>query len=403
MTRLAAPGQVTAEQLLRTRVQRADAELAVLAGWLGQGPVVARMPETARARCVTLVRELRRELATLLGPTTPADALTWAALSRVEERAQQLATEVLAFVLGVCFAQARLGPDLAGVVQHLLTGLATRCRLDDRVLLAPTASGEAIDHTLDLVRLRLPGTSVWELPVAAHEFGHHVTREFRPVDGARFRDRPLLDLAEAPLRDAARTASAEQLREAAVEAAHRHELVADAFATVALGVAYPVSCIALRVPPGSAGQDTATHPSWARRVGLMTAVLQEMSRHAGTPRLSGAVPAVVRPLWRRLVPGVTVEPPVQAALDRLAEQVVGHLVRNTDGLLYDAGDQAAVVAAHLAQVAVGKAPAQLPVGCTVAHVLDGAWRWRLDHWDTPVAAAAAVDAAVHDYTLAAGP
>jgi len=54
------------------------------------------------------------------------------------------------------------------------------------------------------------------------------------------------------------------------------------------------------------------------------------------------------------------------------------LKRHAGGLRYEMGDAADLIAAELARPG---GAARLPKDCTVVHVLDGAWRWRLDHPD----------------------
>ena len=57
------------------------------------------------------------------------------------------------------------------------------------------------------------------------------------------------------------------------------------------------------------------------------------------------------------------------------------LARHAAGLRYAMNDTPDRIAAGLAR---GSAPmvVRLPAGCTIAHVLDGAWRWRLSHPDS---------------------
>ena len=127
------------------------------------------------------------------------------------------------------------------------------------------AAGESFTDYTQMIRLRFPLEDIWNLPTAAHEYGHFLSFRVNPVDKAGAH-RKLFD---------------EYLAQETVSVSDTkwmwlNEFFADIFATWALGPAFAFTCVLLRFNPVGAwiSKDTY-HPPDAQRV---IAILKTMER-----------------------------------------------------------------------------------------------------------------------------
>jgi hypothetical protein len=118
-----------------------------------------------------------------------------------------------------------------------------------------------------VIRVRFPETSVWNLPVVAHEFGHFVAPELETREQVRGAIHPV------------REALDREGKGSLIQRAHMEELFADLFATYVLGPAYACTCILLRWNAGTAYKDREKHPSIAKRVDWILKVLERMNEN----------------------------------------------------------------------------------------------------------------------------
>ena len=172
-----------------------------------------------------------------------------------------------------------------------------------------------------------------------------------------------------------------------------HELFADAFATYALGAAYPLSVMAIRVEYDRVAEESSTHPPWSRRVATMTATLEAMSRldigqtaadtyHENSRWLASR--------WAALTGGQPgTECPAEDRAEDRAAGMVGLLAKHAlPRLRYDVTGPVDRLREEL------DTPDMLPPPeATPAHVLNAAWAWRLRHpeADDTVVSARALD------------
>ncbi len=297
----------------------------------------------------------------------------WMAYEAAARMAEQLRTEVFCYVAGVLLRRDGVDQGVGMAADLLLDELAEHAGLANSLVtsLSFTTEPESLNPMINLVRLRLPGAGVWDLPMLAHEFGHHLVHGLsQGMDRDR---RPIMELV------------AELGAMGAESARHMEELFADVCATYALGPAYPLSCLVLRVPRSDLEVETESHPSWRYRVSAMIEALCSMTRQTGRPDYRVAADRWVRPQWEALSGGLPLagswEPGIGAVggepLGYWAHRMILELRSHAKRLLYEErGDQADLVAHLLADGAGG---ASLPSGCMVVHVLNGAWRWRLGH------------------------
>ena len=305
------------------------------------------------------------------GAETPP-GMAWHDYELAARAADQLRTEVFCYVAGALLRRDGIDQGVGKIAGLLLSELAARAGLANRLVttLSFTSDQESLDRMINLVRLRFPGAGVWDLPVIAHEFGHYLMRECPSVrnDGQRPFINLVRDLARAD--DGCVGADAEQ---------HVEELFADVCASYALGPAYPLACAGLRVPYLELDAETPSHPAWRYRI---TAMIKTLRWLAAQPGAHGSViDKRVQPLSDALSEGREAGIGTAADTNRLKYQVgrmTLELKRHAGGLRYEMGDAADLIAAELARPG---GAARLPKDCTVVHVLDGAWRWRLDHPD----------------------
>jgi hypothetical protein len=285
----------------------------------------------------------------------------WTTLAAAAAEARRLRGEIFALVQGQLFRTAGLDDGVSAAAGRLLEHVRRRCAAR-AVLTTFSPEVESVDHTIGLVRLQFPGTTVWDLPFCVHEFGHHAVRELPHVQPVRRTERPLQEVLEGPFGIGA-----------GLSTSHAHEVVADVFATYAMGAAYPLACLVQRVDPVRAGTDSDTHPSWDRRVVAMLAALRHLGTESGDLRYADAATQTVLPAWRSAAG--TAEPiaPDGPRLDVFARTVVQALYRHAGALRYRDGDQAVQVRAALAGDA---RTAARPAAASPAAVIDGAWRWR---------------------------
>ncbi|WP_157245822.1 hypothetical protein [Nonomuraea typhae] len=296
-------------------------------------------PETATAR------RLRDHADDLIGELGRAG--TWPRLRRARQEADRLRAEALDYAHAVMLRGHPLGED-DGPARALARHLCERAGLPGDVEIIASSGPESFTRVADLIRLP-PHADVWHLPVLAHELGHYVIHEARHVRAGD----------ERPIRDRAATSP-------------QNELIADCYATYAIGPAYPLSCICLRIDPQELDLAAETHPPWRVRVHTMAEMLHLMSRQHATQQYGGAVESWIRPAWKELTgedaidPGGHAVPMPASAILRLLER---HLPRAR----YDAGygvDGAERVLAGERNVRRS--------GISPAHVLNAAWRLRRD-------------------------
>lgn len=128
---------------------------------------------------------------------------------------------------------------------------------------------EFIARASDIIRVSFPEVSLWNLPVAAHEFGHFIgpALTVKEPDGRT-------GLPFQKFLDEERIATPE-LSPAQLDS-YLHEHFADVFACYSVGPAYACTCILLRFDPVTARKLGGQHPSPACRVHLIFDVLRKM-------------------------------------------------------------------------------------------------------------------------------
>jgi len=156
----------------------------------------------------------------------------------------------------------QLDKGLCRIADALLDDLSSRAVVlwERFTILGET---EFFGEMAQIIRLRFPEVSIWNIPIAAHEFGHFIGPELKQAEiGGTFRY---------PFQDELRKVEDEQGR------AFLQEYFADLFATYTLGPAFACTCILLRFDPIEAYQDKKEHPAYAKRFYLIRRTLEKMN------------------------------------------------------------------------------------------------------------------------------
>jgi hypothetical protein len=236
-----------------------------------------------------------------------------------------------------------------------------------RLVLGHSQLVESLDYTGAKVSIRFPGARIWDIPILAHEFGHHALRELPHIEPLLRDKRPLSQLAAEGTAALVETGLTPERA-----SSHAEEHLADCVATACCGPTYPIACLVLRVPPGAdAGRASRTHPAWRDRIAMMRRVLDELTTCTGHARHRQQRESVIDPLVFSVLGSIPELPP---ASEVLAQQSVQRLHKHCPQLIYAEADLAILVADGLAS----QHP-EPPEKATVRSVLHGAWRWRLAH------------------------
>ena len=194
----------------------------------------------------------------------------WTGFEDDRKACSKLMLQCLAFTQGVLLRDQGTIGQLCSVADGLMSELNTATRLAWNSFTLP-ADGESFESLAEIIRVRFPASDIWDLPIAAHEFGHYAARvlKTKPEQMTEFPD------FESYLQDKTKTAARSDLRR---KRSYYNEYFADVFGTYSLGPAFVRTCLHLRFSPASADQETDDHPSYASRAFLILKVLKRMEK-----------------------------------------------------------------------------------------------------------------------------
>jgi hypothetical protein len=224
-----------------------------------------------RNRCLSLSKRIANE--------DPGEA-AWAQFGKLQAEAWELMKECLAFLEGALVRKAGIDGGVCDLADAMLYELSEKTDMCwQRFTLA--AAGEFFSTISGIIRLRYTDTDIWNLPIAAHEFGHFVSstgifkEEFDEITRVQKGKKPSYE-------------------------SHLRELFSDLFATYALGPSLVLNCALLRFSPVGAYQEASTHPSASQRIWWMLETLAKMDESEGNPT-HNAVAAEVKEAWTAAV------------------------------------------------------------------------------------------------------
>jgi hypothetical protein len=328
------------------------------------------------------------------GGSAPED---WTSLRQTRQQCITLAREYLAFAQGELARQAGLDGGVLQIADAFIAELSQRVKVrwDPLTVLAET---EWYGEEAQIIRLRFPEASIWNLPVAAHEFGHFAgpRLETRTFTGRTW------DLSY-PVADMLRR----ELGRGRIEWSRAHEYFADAFAVYLAGPAYACACLLLRFDPGVPNSDGPTHPSYAKRAYLMARTLEKMDQADATTFYVGVV-RQLRERWRASMTEAAADgqpiAELEAAVAAEAEPTVAAMWELLQATVPTQryGGMAAAQTVKAALFSGSPTPPHAVGGSpvTLTDALNAAWLSRLDHWDDDRDATATIAASAHQMCLA---
>ncbi|MFE2413906.1 hypothetical protein ACFXDE_36805 [Kitasatospora sp. NPDC059408] len=253
------PAKRTTEGLLRSRIDALIAQIDA-----AQSSLASIEPEELRERIEIRLRiELgrrrkeARELSAAVSDGPPGQV--WTDLFVLQTDLTGLFEEILALVEGAALRAAGADEGYCGLADALIDEIVKKTDVPWGAFTV-LGSREFYARSTRVIRVRYPGRSFWELPVAVHELGHFLGPELKRADGARS-VHPFEGLLESARADEPHYWS------------WLHEIFSDVFATHVLGPCYGLTCAFDRFDPVEARDDSATHPAPNTRMAVITAAL----------------------------------------------------------------------------------------------------------------------------------
>ena len=203
--------------------------------------------------------------------------LPWGQLNNLRAGAAPVLEECLAFIEGALTRSQGVDGGLCRVTDSMLYELSRRTDIGwNRFTIL--AAGEFFASISGIIRINFPDLTFWNLPVAAHEFGHYVAANLKDPALRAMIDR-------------------EKRTEPKYEA-HLNEHFADLFATYTMGPCFGLACGLVRFSPASAFQRSATHPSFAHRVWWIVEALRSIEQLRGGPPLYDYIAGELEKSWQ---------------------------------------------------------------------------------------------------------
>ena len=352
-----------AQAVLLAQVRAAEADLDAVERML-RAPVFDGFPERAEilARLRVPIAEQRDKLASarVAGTTKVA----WGHLNSARLSSVAPLEEALALLGGMLLRQAGLDNDVSLMAHVLQRELAERLR----EVAWPKASvpdvEERYHRVSELIRIRFPNTSIWSLPVVAHEVGHAVVAGFAEVARGTDDNRLAFQVEFTP-------------------GSHR-ELVCDVIATLGLGPAYVSACLLLRFVPSTASEAFDPHPPERDRAHVMLWALRELGHEDTAERLKAA--------WVSALQSAGVDQPDATELDELAQGIYTFTTARLPDLPYISMDKAYA----LAQDIESRRDPALRGAVSMLDALNAAWLVRRRGWGSEGALDDGARAACHE-------
>lgn len=293
---------------------------------------------------------------------------SWRSLESALAVGQMLLADCLAYIDGTLARKHGIAAEVCDLADLLLDDVDRRTPVRwTRFTIMSTA--ELIGENARIVRLRFPESTVWGLPIALHELGHHVMSRLGTDSLAGQTRRPfgeMLEAAREPAFDGEAELAAMQRWN------HLHELLADAFATHSGGPAFALASVFMRFNPHRAAKSTFSHPSDGTR---LRAILRGLERQDDGSGVALAVADELLQIWSAGVEaagGAASQP--DPALDERVEEIHDLLDEHLRPARFDGAAQAEALAAKLAH---GHPVVSLDSDVRPWHVVNAGWLCRL--------------------------
>jgi hypothetical protein len=280
--------------------------------------------------------------------------------------------ECLAFLQGGRARGRDVDIKLCEIADGLLDQLSYACGLAwGRFTIL--ADEEFFSDYAQIIRIRFPFHGIWDLPVAAHEFGHFAAHRLTAGEG-QARSLPFPQFV---------TDYCVQNKLGREWALYLNEFFADAFATYTLGPSYAFTSLLLRFGVATAHDEVdQKHPSYAKRAQLILDVLNRMDCEADSKGALDHVIRLLRDLWDTALNSAEMRKQMPDAdgerLGYLTGELYGILTRTATHARYNRWDMTAQLQSNV------KAGTKAPT-CEyeVRDLLNAAWRARFEPNSSP--------------------
>lgn len=117
--------------------------------------------------------ERRLEIALKLANSVPDDALNtvWKDLQADRKECDAIFEEFLACLGGALIRQAQLDNGVCTIADKILADLSSRSDIP-WTRMTILGEGDFFADMTEIIRLRFPEFTIWNLPIVGHEFGH---------------------------------------------------------------------------------------------------------------------------------------------------------------------------------------------------------------------------------------
>lgn len=182
---------------------------------------------------------------------------SWSSFKNVREESRNILKECLAFIEGALLRHEGIDDGICQIADSLLLYLSNKADIKwNRITLM--AETEFFAEMTEIIRMRFPETSIWNLPIACHELGHFTGEsKFNSL---------LKEILQSEPKSQQKTGELGMLK----------EQFADLFAVYTIGPAFACTCIFLHFNPDTADLDGKDHPSDAKRVYFILKALEKM-------------------------------------------------------------------------------------------------------------------------------
>jgi hypothetical protein len=280
-------------------------------------------------------------------------AKAWRAISSARAGSIEPFLETLLFLSGMLLRRERLDGGtcaLADVLQRELSSRISRVAWPKASV--PDVGDESTQRQSELIRLRFPETSVWSLPIVAHEVGHVVVSRYaQQVPGKT--DDELVFQSRFP------------------DPAER-ELVCDSFASLALGPAYASACLLIRFEPLEAAEWIEGHPPARERAQVILRTVRSLGSEPA--KSADAIEAA----WISALRSCKVHPLPRkraATVDSIADRGLTEIQARLPDLRYNSWERAVTMALTLE-----KANVPTVAEASFADALNAVWLVRRRNW-----------------------
>lgn len=355
--------------ILKARIQALSQDLFEVGRALEATDVNNELRQRVAVPFGDLIAERQGELNRLRKQIESGSALgdAWSSFQITNQDCESLVKECLDFIQGALARSAGIDFGLCRIADAMLMEIGHRSDIS-WTRFTILAVGEFFHDIAEIIRLRFPDSTIWNLPVACHELGHFAEQNVseRYYGQTSYPIKQIME--QERLND---PTSIPFLR----------ELFADLFATYALGPAYACTCIMLRFDPTQAQVDGADHPSSAKRVYFILKALDTMDKSEVTRPYRTTIETLSE-LWRQSVipQGTSLEESATTQLNTWFDMFYFELAKKRS-LKYSWGQASALIPMLKANSPSKNVLKQMATKTTVSDVLNAAWICRLEELD----------------------